>query len=139
MSPHHAGAGEHARASEPSHVEIIRRIDQFALEARTAHAEFKGAVTSRMDSIDKEIGYVRGRVDETCLDVAALKAASAEREGGGDPPVHDGGLPFKHGWRSWIALSALAVATLGGIAAAFREAGAFLLNLSHLFNSPPSS
>lgn len=146
MPPRSARTSSEEPPREQSHADIIGRIDRWGLELKQAHAELKGEMRGRFDGVDREIQGIRATLTGITGRVAVLEGDSAQHEQalvqvspahGGATAEHDGGLPFKHGWRSWAAIAAIGIGILGGLATAVEKAGNVLINFAHMFNAPP--
>lgn len=134
-------AASEARAEE-RHKAVLRsleegdkrfvRIEASVLQLATGQAEAKGAALAVAGEVERLAEQVQALAQAAPAPAPATPAAAVASV------EHDGGLAFKHGWRSWAAVGLIAIGILGGIEAAFEKAGAFLLNFSHLFAPPPA-
>lgn len=151
MTSRSVRAPEDEPVREQSHADIIRRIDLWREESRTAHAELKGEMRGRFDGVDREIQGLRGALERTTGRVAVLEGDAqdgrhvcAVASGGVPPDEPEHGLPFGKGWARRLALAGIAVAILGGLGSAIqgivnvvRAGGAAVAAFLHTLTPPP--
>lgn len=104
----------------------VDRLDQWQVQHDDRCAERYEETRDALKDVRGDIRDLREQVIKAIMP-APLAAAGAS----GDPPTHDGGLPYKHGWRSWLVVSGAAVAALAALRGAV-SGGADLWHACHV-------
>lgn len=118
---------------EPRHSDLLAALRIGLAESEVRADERQKAVLQRLDAGDRRFQSIEEKVLKIATDQAEANGAAqgveremkrlAEKvEGLANPvalpaaaPAHDGGIPFKHGWRSWVVITGLTLAALAAL------------------------
>lgn len=115
MPPRSARAPERDDDREPRHSDLMRALE-LGLRGVEVRAEARHeAVLQRFEAGDGRFIRIEDQIQ---------KLAEGQAEANGAAKVHapatehDGGFPFKHGWRSWTVVTVAILTGLGALKAA---------------------
>lgn len=108
-----------AELPELSHRDIIKAVDGLRSHVDLGFREVNARADERHKATCDRFDRIEERLDGHTRAIGKLEGAppcevAHTASAGGEPPEHDGGFPYKHGWRSWIVIG---VAVLSGLAA----------------------
>lgn len=118
-----------AELPELSHRDIIKAVDGLRSHVDLGFREVNARADERHKATCDRFDRIEERLDGHTRAIGKLEGAPScdvpHTASSGEPPEHDGGLPFKHGWRSWLAITAISITALAGLKAALMAMDAF--------------